>query len=725
MKYLQAFICLLLGALFFGPFVAEALTVNEGSDGTEGVRDNAQLDEASGKVFCSQAARGPRLTFPHATGTFNPCSSVTVAATDICTTTSESGGCPAAGTNGKLGADWMPPIVLTGTDSSTDTGRLPYYAASNGLAPSNLIHGTTGDLRLTMPGTINPMFRVDGPNGGAIFFYNSYNAGGDTDRATLGVNAAWTGTEWLRLKTEFAAWLFQLRAGADDDFTVVRLAPGGTSYALMLQLSSVGNLTIPGTLNAAGGMFHSSSYAGMAPEVVIQNDLGSVGGSEALGFWMYSLRRARIFAVTEDDPYHGALRFQTGLGDSMYDRMVVRGTGTEARVGIGTTNPTASLDVRGTTLLGGNTDTRTSTARAHINGHVEVNGSMRIRTDTYTYTYPNTYMLKVGGDVLAGTKMHFDTFPVAQIGGAYSYENMIELDFDTGSINLNGFVNTGELNGSNIKTTPTANAIVKAGTDGKVAVGWLPTEQVAITGGVWKYYTNSDTSTNTGTSTATMLDLHRIGITTLSITSTATATTTAMGTVYTVSPAYLTIGTATVTYTSAAVANGPIFHVDAATASATSKLIQARTDGKIDTSWLPASTYMAGQYSAHNASNVTSAYGPTWSDVVSLGVSALTTSVFLTASASVSRVEGGGETSNRYCKFRLVNGSTDIGYYSQVLVYDTTVGADHAATATISAAFSVTPGEQHTLTLQVQPSGTTLKCYVPDHLAHIVVQEWH
>jgi hypothetical protein len=84
------------------------------TDGTGGMCDYGQIDCTTGQLFDSQDP--PHTTvYPHATKTDTGHSTNTVNVTDICATTAEAGGCPAAGTDSHIAKEWLPTSVVTQT----------------------------------------------------------------------------------------------------------------------------------------------------------------------------------------------------------------------------------------------------------------------------------------------------------------------------------------------------------------------------------------------------------------------------------------------------------------------------------------------------------------------------------------------------------------------------------------------------------------------------------
>ena len=85
---------------------AVAFTSTPGTDGTSGESGAAKKDATTisaahptGQTYCSQAARGPAVTFPAGTtGTLDACSSVTIQSTDLGQTNPTAGAIPIAGT---------------------------------------------------------------------------------------------------------------------------------------------------------------------------------------------------------------------------------------------------------------------------------------------------------------------------------------------------------------------------------------------------------------------------------------------------------------------------------------------------------------------------------------------------------------------------------------------------------------------------------------------------
>ncbi len=115
--------------------VAWAVTTTEGSDGTEGQAGNATLDNTTLKGWCSESARGPVINLPGGSVlTANLCSTSTISATDIGTTTPGPGVIPVTPASGKLD-DWITSHAIgcgagtrceqrTGTGTDTGTGTV-------------------------------------------------------------------------------------------------------------------------------------------------------------------------------------------------------------------------------------------------------------------------------------------------------------------------------------------------------------------------------------------------------------------------------------------------------------------------------------------------------------------------------------------------------------------------------------------------------------------------
>ena len=133
MKHTPILLDILRCLLFFQlvlPVPAWAFSSVEGIDGTHGGVGDAALDATTDRLFCSQAAKGPKITLPNATGTLNSCGSYTITTTDIGTTAPSASGIPVAGTDSKIDISWLPVgtdsnSVMSGTDTrlgrSTDT----------------------------------------------------------------------------------------------------------------------------------------------------------------------------------------------------------------------------------------------------------------------------------------------------------------------------------------------------------------------------------------------------------------------------------------------------------------------------------------------------------------------------------------------------------------------------------------------------------------------------
>lgn len=151
--------CLLLFQLIV-PAPVWAFSSSEGADGTEGGSGEAIRDATTDKLYCSQAARGPVLALPNATGTLNSCGSYTVISTDIGQTAAGASKIPVAGTDSKLSISWLPTgtdsnSVAAGTDTrfgvwtgtATLTNYIPWTATGTGTA--QIVTGS--DSRLTDP----------------------------------------------------------------------------------------------------------------------------------------------------------------------------------------------------------------------------------------------------------------------------------------------------------------------------------------------------------------------------------------------------------------------------------------------------------------------------------------------------------------------------------------------------------------------------------------------
>lgn len=128
------------------PNWAMAVTTVEGVDGTNGAGSGVLQDIDTGKAFCSESAVGAQVTLPSGSNlSLNSCSSSTVVATDIGTTTPTAGAIPIAGTNSKLDIGWLP----VGTDSnSVAAGTDTRFGVWTGTATlTNYVQGT--DTRLS------------------------------------------------------------------------------------------------------------------------------------------------------------------------------------------------------------------------------------------------------------------------------------------------------------------------------------------------------------------------------------------------------------------------------------------------------------------------------------------------------------------------------------------------------------------------------------------------
>lgn len=285
------------------------------------------------------------------------------------------------------------------------------------------------------------------------------------------------------------------------------------------------------------------------------------------------------------------------------------------------------------------------------------------------------------------------------------------------------------------------------------------TNQIAIEGGVWKYRTGTDTVTTTATS----LDVLRTSDATISVTSTATATTTAMGTLYATDPAYFTIGTATATYTQAAVADGPIINVKErtlyaatpayltiGTSTTTYSAVSMASSPKVNvdtatgtvmataplylTLGTGTATYssalvayspnvhisttattgrLINTYYTHNTSTWTSGYGYEWSTIFTTTVSADARTVVVTVNVGAQAQDGAS-----YCELKIYDGST-----ASAPSANHTDDADRQ-NLSLTQVLSYTPGSTHTIYAKLQASSGG-RCNVYDSMGSMVVQEFN
>lgn len=147
------------------PMTAAAATVAQGADGTQGSADQIRKDATTGKVRCSQSARGARINLPGSTNPdggvpFDPCATVTLASTDIGHQTSQIAGVVVGDNTGKIDTSWMPENT-TYADGIEDYYAI--YTDPHNIGAGNLRteHGY-GNLRLSLP-------HVGGPNSWMYF----------------------------------------------------------------------------------------------------------------------------------------------------------------------------------------------------------------------------------------------------------------------------------------------------------------------------------------------------------------------------------------------------------------------------------------------------------------------------------------------------------------------------------------------------------------------------
>ena len=98
MAYAWFIVCMAL------PPVAFSFTSVQGTDGSQGYSGEVLVDSTTMAGYCSQAARGPVVSFPNATGTLNSCSSNTIVATDIGQTATGIGVIAVSNADGDLNA---------------------------------------------------------------------------------------------------------------------------------------------------------------------------------------------------------------------------------------------------------------------------------------------------------------------------------------------------------------------------------------------------------------------------------------------------------------------------------------------------------------------------------------------------------------------------------------------------------------------------------------------
>lgn len=754
MKYLYTLACLLLGGLFLGPYVASAVTTTEGSDGTSGVwADPPQLDYESGKVFCSQSARGPRIVFPHGTGTFNSCSSSTVAAMDICTTTPEAGGCPAAGTDSKINIDWLPSSVLTsvGTHTHTETNVI---AADTGTSTLNRLTKWTSPPHPCNGVTYNGTPVVVGP-GDLVCGIGStwYRCDGDEAWTAMG------GSCTENTPSRYTLGVSGVQESAVSDNTRYAMGPivfGDPSTTEYRTYTSVATGTATGT---GSGDTQTSTQTWTATSGVTVTESAT-------------LTYAWTEAITETDTWTRSADY--GSPPNGYQLRTTTSDSTKTLTGTITATAT-SLAIGGTiTLTGTNTGTGTSTVTvtgqrtSTISSVLPVTASgtgtrsaystltftgTRTRTSATSgsYTGTATYAGSVTGTSTASgsltytqtdyatattTNKNSDHIVSSTLTSVYPIINAASFNTQTVTTPSGGtktWTQTLSLTGTDVcKSSPGSGDIPCLGTDSKFATSVIPpsTDIVRAGANVWL---------TTGTATDTLSQANVKDIVKVHASPSATATTTAIAThtfrSVNSNLVYCTDDNCTSTATVTSVTSDARLFVvghttseafglaqmgaggkldsgmlNTATASSVSKIVQSRTDGKIDTSFLPGfvlqATYVGTNYSEVSTSTA-------WTEVVSI-----TYSGFGAVMAwGTMRVRGTGENGGGHCGARIQVDSETVGPPS----IDQYMGPYNTrmSLSPIAHKGSLTAG-WHTVALQVATQGAT--CVVDAGDGYLMIQ---
>jgi len=147
--------------------------------------------------------------------------------------------------------------------------------------------------------------------------------------------------------------------------------------------------------------------------------------------------------------------------------------------------------------------------------------------------------------------------------------------------------------------------------------------------------------------------------------------------------------------------SGALNSLDIATASATSKIVRAKTDGKIDSSWFPSGTVAIAWSTENLTTSYVSVSDSAWTDIMSKSLSTAAVGFIATANASIYCT-----TVNRDAQIRLTLDGSAVSPAPKVTV-DQLGSFFHLS---VSGAGSFAAGT-HTLRLQAYANGTNCRVY--------------
>lgn len=531
---------------------ALAITTTGGTDLSSDSGPPVVTDPANDKGKCSQAAPGPVIALPNATGTFNACSSSTVSATDIGTTATGTGVIPISG------ADGLNSWVSHASGDAAGSGNATYLPKWTATATGTGTTSTLGNSVISDDGTnavigattaLPAMARLD--LRGALDNTHqetllSLGKRSDADRAWKVIAGKFTDSVW-------------------GDYSLRFNAPTFSSYVsdFVIGLGVGGRLRI-----GSGTALVESSISGFTDRFAVLNN-----GNVCVG----SLDCATPFAVNSS---------KTFTVDASGNINVNAAGAAYARIGkYFSLNSYASGGPAGG--MGSNIYYDGANWK-HLNTGPGLllwggaNGEFSI------YTVPSG----TGGNNISALNARLSVYPSGgmSLGPTYS---------DPGAGNL--YV-SGNLSGGNITSTPGASKIPVSLVSGYLDDGWIAPHTLYGTNGIGFVstvtVTATDSLTQSGTATATASKTATSSaLQTASTTLTATSSVTATGTF-----------AATGTYT----ASGTVTQSMSATVTVTGTVTMSVTDTYMATATATGTQTASGSATATVTSSMTQTYSSTF-----------------------------------------------------------------------------------------------------------------